>query len=312
MSIPTPAGFVHTLRTLPSRRKQALTSLPNRLFARLGRVSPQVRRSLWRCWYELLAGRYQQSEWTFMNYGYAATSSPEGALSLRPADELNRQSIALYHHVLGGVHLEGARVLEVGCGRGGGCSYIARYMQPASVVGIDYSAKAVAFCNRAHSVPGLSFQHGDAEDLRFVDGAFDVILNVESSHCYGSIPTFLKEVFRTLRPGGYFLWADLRPLEGLEETRRQYVDAGFRCCKESLITANVLHALEIDSQRKQETIQRLVPRVLAPCVEDFAGVSGTRVYEALRSGTLQYPSCVFQKPLTVDDDLPRRHPEIAQ
>jgi ubiquinone/menaquinone biosynthesis C-methylase UbiE len=218
-------------------------------------------------------------------------------LSLDPADETNRQSIQLYHHVASAVNLQGARVLEVGCGRGGGCSYIARYLQPASVLGIDFSSKAIAFCNRVHSVSGLSFQQGDAEALRFPAGAFDVILNVESSHCYGSMPTFLGEVFRTLRPGGYFLWADLRPQEQLAETRQQFEAVGFHCRKESLITGNVLRALEIVSKQKRETIQRLVPRVLVPCVEDFAGVSGTRVYESLRAGNLQYPNCVFQKPL---------------
>ena len=39
-----------------------------------------------------------------------------------------------------------------------------------------------------------------------------------------------------------------------------------------------------------------VPRLLVPCVEDFAGVSGTRVYESLRSGAIQYTSVVLQKP----------------
>jgi ubiquinone/menaquinone biosynthesis C-methylase UbiE len=243
-----------------------------------------------------------------MNYGFAATASVATSLSLAPADEMNRHSIQLYHHLVGGLSLQGARVLEVGCGRGGGCSYIARYLQPGSVLGIDISWKAIAFCNRVHSVSHLSFQQGDAEALRFPTGTFDVVLNIESSHCYGSMPTFLGEVIRTLRPGGYFLWADFRPRDRLAETRHQFVEAGFHCCQESLITPNVLRALELVSQKKQETIRRLVPRVLVSSVEDFAGVSGTRVYESLRSGSLQYPSCVFQKPVGVGA-ASGRHPD---
>src|SRR5204863_875878 len=126
-------------------------------------------------------------------------------LPLDGADEVNRYSIQLYHHLARTVNMDGARVLEVGCGRGGGCSYLARYQQPASVLGIDFSAKAIAFCNRVHAVPGLTFQQGDAESLPCETGTFDVVLNVESSHCYGSVPAFLGEVFRVLRPGGYFL-----------------------------------------------------------------------------------------------------------
>ena len=63
-----------------------------------------------------------------------------------------------------------------------------------------------------------------------------------------------------------------------------------------MITPNVVRALELISERKRETIQRLVPRLLVPAVEDFAGVSGTRVYESLRAGVVEYPSCVLQKP----------------
>jgi SAM-dependent methyltransferase len=277
-------------------QRPAVTARLNNLFARLGAASPPLRRSLWRCWYNLLAGRYQQAEWTFMNYGYAPTDGAAAELLLESADEVNRYSIQLYHHLAHTVNMDGARVLEVGCGRGGGCSYLARYQQPASVLGIDFSAKAIAFCNRVHAVPGLSFQQGDAEALPCQTGTFDIVLNVESSHCYGSVPAFLGEVFRVLRPGGYFLWADLRREDRMEETRRQFEEAGFRHCEERMITPHVLRALELASERKRETIQRLVPRLLVPCMEDFAGVSGTRVYESLRTGSIQYPSCVLEKP----------------
>lgn len=284
-----------SLSPAPTGRPAARKAAANQFFARLGAVSPRLRRSLWRCWYDLLAGRYPQADWTFMNYGYAETA-PQAPLALAAADEANRYSIQLYQHVARTVELRGARVLEVGCGRGGGCSYLARYRQPAAVLGVDISAKAVAFCRRVHTVPGLTFRQGDAEALPCQADEFDIVLNVESSHCYGSVPAFLSEVGRVLRPGGYFLWADLRATERLAETRRQFAAAGFRCREESMITPQVLRALELISDRKRATIQRLVPRLLVPCVEDFAGVSGTRVYESLRVGAIQYPSFVLQKP----------------
>ena len=40
-------------------------------FGRLGALSPGLKRSLWRTWYELLAARFSQADWTFMNYGFA-------------------------------------------------------------------------------------------------------------------------------------------------------------------------------------------------------------------------------------------------
>ena len=100
------------------------------------------------------------------------------------------------------VDLGGAEVVEteglhrrerqVGSGRGGGASYIARYLNPASMLGVDYSKSAVKLCSRIHSVPSLTFKQGDAESLPCADKSFDIVLNVESSHCYGSMDRFVR------------------------------------------------------------------------------------------------------------------------
>ena len=261
----------------------------------VGSRSARLRRSLWKLWYELLAGRYRQPDWKFMNYGYAPVG-PEGRqLTLDPADEPDRYSIQLYDRVAA-VDLTGAAVLEVGCGRGGGCSYVARYLRPASMLGVDLSARAVEFCSRVNSVPNLSFRQGEAEALPCPDAAFDAVLNVESSHCYASVPAFAREVFRVLRPGGHLLWADMRAVDQIEATRRHFTDAGFLNREENVITPQVLHALDLTSDRRTAMIRRLVPAFLHRPVQDFAGVSGTRVYESLRAGGVQYLHWVLQKP----------------
>lgn len=259
--------------------------------------SPGLRRILWKRWYQFLAGGYRQEDWTFMNYGFAPRDSQAPPIDLEPADEPDRYSIQLYHHVAAGaVDLRGQDVLEIGSGRGGGCSYVARYLQPRSVLGIDFSPNAVALSRKRHVVPGLSFQQGDAESLPCPDNAFDAVVNVESSHCYGSMERFLGEVFRVLRPGGYFLWADMRPREERDTVLAQFQNAGLELRQEEDITPNVLLALDGVSDRKRETISRYVPRYLLPWFEDFAGVRGTRVYESLRKGDVQYRRCALQKP----------------
>jgi ubiquinone/menaquinone biosynthesis C-methylase UbiE len=269
-----------------------LTNLLSDLTAR----SPRLKRSLWKAWYEVLASRYRQRDWTFMNYGYAPVPPGEMSLRLEASDEPERYPIQLYHHVAGGAPLRGKSVLEVGCGRGGGCAYLARYGQAGSVLGIDYSEPAISFCRRTHRAPAVSFLEGDAEALPCADHTFDVVLNVESSHCYGSMGAFLAEVRRVLKPGGSFLWADLRRSEQLEETRRLFVEAGFAVEREQFITANVLKALDLEADRRSEMIRRLVPRLLAGSFADFAGVPGTRVYESLRTGSVQYLSYSLRKP----------------
>ncbi|MCH8024962.1 MAG: class I SAM-dependent methyltransferase [Candidatus Marinimicrobia bacterium] len=262
------------------------------LFRRLVRA-PILRRFLWRRWYDYLARRHADRRWTFMNYGYQA--SGDGQLALEPADEPDRYCIQLYHRTVTDVELAGNEVLEVGSGRGGGASYIQRYLAPASTIGVDFSAQAVEFCKANHQVPGLSFRQGDAEALPFDDGSFDVVVNVESSHCYGSMTAFLWEVARVLRPGGHFCFADLRA--GAEQTllQEQLAASALSLVLEEEINREVLRAMEADSQRKLELIQGQFPRWLGKAFRDFAGLRESTVWRHLQSGQARYVRYVFRK-----------------
>lgn len=257
---------------------------------------PGLRRSLWRFWYDGLARHFQQTDWTFMNFGYAEPGLPAPGPRLEPVDEPDRFCIQLYDHLVAAVDLRDRKVLEVGCGRGGGCSYLARYRGPSSVVGMDLSPRAVALCQRLHSLPNLQFVPGDAEALPWKDAVFDVVVNVESSHCYPSFRTFVGEVFRVLRPGGHFLWTDGVAQRQLTNRWRAFDEAGFHRLREQTITAAVLHALDLTTDRKAAYIRRHVPRLFRGPVHDFAGIVGTKAYEAMRTGEGVYVSCVLQKP----------------
>ena len=132
------------------------------------------------------------------------------ALPLAESDEPHRYAIQLYHRVAGQADLTGKRVLEISCGHGGGASYLMRTLSPASYTGLDLNPVGLDFCRRKHQLPGLDFVAGDAEKLPFPDQSFDVVINVEASHCYPRFTRFLDEVARVLRPEGHFLYADVR------------------------------------------------------------------------------------------------------
>src|SRR3954470_23070603 len=173
--------------------------------------TPSLRRAMWRTFFDFIAARSGDiGWWTLMNYGFAEPNSRNDAFELQPSDEAERYPIALYHHVATLAPVAGRDVLEVGSGRGGGASYVARYLKPRRMVGIDLSGKAVAFSNKRHGVANLHFQQGDAEQLPFDDESFDSVINVESSFCYPSIDRFFAEVRRVLRPGGHLHYTDLR------------------------------------------------------------------------------------------------------
>ena len=261
---------------------------------KLSELSPWFRRFLWRRWYQYLAG-YQVSDWRFMNYGYAPVEFDEPSLKLQPEDEADRYVIQLYHQVARAVDLRDRDVLEVGSGRGGGASYIKRYHQPRRMTGVDFSARAVRFCRKQHRLEGLSFVHGDAEALPLGDEMFDAVINVESSHCYGSMPAFLREVDRVLRPGGHFLFADLRAAADRDRLDAQLRETGMELVEQQDVTRNVLEALRLDSKRKQALIKRSVNRQLVRLFRQFAAVDGSQVFEGFRSGALVYLQYVLRK-----------------
>ncbi len=158
--------------------------------------------------YARLARVLGASRPVFLNYGFADEASRDDAW-IRPEDRADRHHLHLVRRVLEGAALQGKDVLEVGCGRGGNCSYIARYAAARRVVGVDSCVGSIAFCATAHRLPGSSFAAGAADRLPLRDARFDLVLNLESAHCYADFGAFLREVRRVLRPGGLFRFADV-------------------------------------------------------------------------------------------------------
>lgn len=248
-----------------------------------------TKKLFWRTAYDLMA-RAQGDAFRCMNYGYVGAER----IPLQPADQPEWVCLQLYHRVAGAVPLERKEVLEVGCGRGGGASYVARYLRPARMVGVDIAPSAVRLCRRLHAgVPGLEFAPADAERLPFPDGSFDAVLNVESSHCYPRFERFAAEAFRVLRPGGHLLFADLR--RDFAPVDAAFAAAGWRVVDREDITPNVLQALDIDSDRRVALAER-VPKPFRKPTSALAGVRGSPMYESFRRGTHAYLRYLLTRP----------------
>jgi len=259
------------------------------------RLAPAAGKLLIKTWYQHMSRLDRDAEMIFMNYGYADTNSSVSKPVLEEADEADRYCIQLYHHVVGGVDLEGLDVLEVGCGRGGGASYMTRYLKPGSMIGVDVADNAVSFCVEHHMHDRLAFRYGDAEALPFPDNSFDAIVNVESSHCYGSMRRFLDEVYRCLRPDGLFLFADRRDRKHVDIVRGQLRRAGFDVVRERNITGNILMALDLDDERKLSKIDEGVPWLFRKVFKQFAATRGTSLHRAFQNRSWEYLSFVLSK-----------------
>jgi SAM-dependent methyltransferase len=261
------------------------------------RLAMRVKRPVIRRWYDLMSRIDKHDHMVFMNYGWASLDSECSRIPLHSDDEKDRYCIQLYDRVAGAVNLKDKDVLEIGSGRGGGASWVSRYFEPRSMVGMDLSPVAVEYCSAHYQVPGLSFVTGDAEALDFAPESFDAVINVESSHCYSSMERFLEGISRVLRPGGHFLYTDYHSPEGLKRLRTLLESSGFRIVCEEDIGLNVLKALELDDERKSALIQDRVPVLLRGLVREFAGMQGTATFNGtLRTGERIYSRFVLQKP----------------
>tara|TARA_B100001996_G_scaffold341299_1_gene295274 strand:- start:1833 stop:2669 length:837 start_codon:yes stop_codon:yes gene_type:complete len=262
------------------------TGIPARIFATLLKFSPaSLQNRLWKWWYQKLSKSHNKKDFRFMNYGFIDNSPP----TLTTEDEPYRLFIQLYYMNIKNVELNDREVLEVGSGRGGGASWIAKSMQPSSLTGVDFSGEAVSLCNNWYkNQNNLTFIEGNAEDLPFSDSSFDVVYNVESSHCYGNMSKFVEEAYRVLRDGGSFCWTDFRDDKTMELTEQIFLDAGFNIVSKKDITQEVLDALDSINDAKKERISELVPKSIRRSFETFAGVQGTPVYEAFKNQKLKY------------------------
>jgi ubiquinone/menaquinone biosynthesis C-methylase UbiE len=220
-----------------------------------------------------------------MNFGYDQADAP---LALSEQEEPYRYPLQLYDRVAAPAMGDNKRVLEVGCGRGGGAAFLVRRHRPASYLGVDLSPQAVAWCRARHHEPGLSFAEGRADALPCDDAAMDVVLNVESSHCYPSMPDFLREVRRVLKPAGVFAYCDMRTVSGWEKGRAAFAEAGLNIVEEECINEHVLRALDRVAAQRVECIDARVPQLWRRMFRDFVGVQGGALYAMLKDGRLRY------------------------
>jgi ubiquinone/menaquinone biosynthesis C-methylase UbiE len=242
--------------------------------------------------YRYATRRLDGDDVVFLNYGYE--EDPAMDVPLSASDEPNRYSIQLYHSTATQVDLNGKRVLEVGCGHGGGASYLLRTLHPASYTGLDLNPAGIDFCRNRHKLAGLEFRQGDAEDLPFANQSFDAVINIESSHLYPRFPRFLAEVARVLRPGGHFLYADGRTSYDIAGWEEELANAPMRMVSERGINTEVMRGMEKNLEWWQYVIDRVTPVFLRGVVRKFAPAQ--RAYEDLRSGgSSEYRMYCFAK-----------------
>jgi SAM-dependent methyltransferase len=130
--------------------------------------------------------------------------------------------------------------------------------------------------------------------MPFDDQQFDVVINVESSHCYPHVGAFFREVKRVLRPGGHCLYADVMPMEELPERRRMLNRAGLEILQERNITSNVLASLDLGAAQRVIFEEMLASVFGLAGAREWAILPGSKTLDGMRMGTLCYVSMALR------------------
>ncbi|PRQ06496.1 class I SAM-dependent methyltransferase [Enhygromyxa salina] len=240
---------------------------------------------------------------SFLNYGYLDDALEREPLDLPPDFELARYSINLYRALLAEVEVAGKRVLEVGSGRGGGSRYIAEFLDAEHVTGLDLAPASVDFATKTHGSTRVRFVEGDAQNLPFADASFDVVLNLESSHCYPSFDKFLADVRRVLRPGGVLCWADFRLDEAMIDTERSFAHAGLELVSSSDVGPNVVRSLTAVAEHRRSSFDKM-PQALRSFFGSGLALPGSWMFYAFDVGMMRYPLRVLRKPAAGSSPAP--------
>ncbi|ACQ80891.1 Methyltransferase type 11 [Beutenbergia cavernae DSM 12333] len=98
----------------------------------------------------------------------------------------------------------GARVLDLGCGKGATSVFLARELD-VEVVAFDLWVEADelhATLEEAGVADRVSAVNGDARDLPFADDEFDAVVSIDAFEYLGTDVRFLPGLLRVVRPGG--------------------------------------------------------------------------------------------------------------
>ena len=164
--------------------------------------------------------------------------------------------------------------LEVGCGNGVGALLIGQFLSPARIVAIDVDQDSVERARRYAASPpgwargittgGIEFACEDAAAMSFAEGTFDAAFLFGVLHHIVDWRGAIREVGRTLKPGGVFSFEEVLMMRSIPWFSRRFghVPFGADDLREALTSAG----FDIESFK----LMRLLPGCFVRAVKKSA------------------------------------------
>jgi len=240
----------------------------------------------------------EDSPWfIFMNHGYSPASK------LLDENNIFINSASLYLKLLDDIDTKGKTILDVGCGRGGGVKTYSEVLEFNKIHACDYNEKFIDFCKHTHT--GIEFDVCSATSLseKYKEKSFDIITNVESSHCYYDgyadpiskigggnairekhilgLNMFFDGVKSILKPNGVFCYTDSFSTLQLDELKLSTFEDGFKNIISTDITNNVILACE-------EMLEKNIPKMPNGIVKKFIENTTSGMYFNYTKNGMKY------------------------
>ncbi len=236
----------------------------------------------------------------FFNGGYLPIASDFHHL---PEFENEQHCAMMYHFVaqtnVADLKLRPRRVLDVGCGQGGGMYYLSALFPEAAFTGTDRNGTVVRLARRNNSMrSNVKVVKGSGSELRFQPNSFDLVLSV-GAPTYFPLTKYIFEAANVVAPGGTISFS-----AGYRQNEHHLVEAevkqaakenGLEFVRYTDITPNTFASHKADIPRRIELVNR-VPWPFRLYGHKWADLPGSPEYQEYEEGSRTDFAVVLRSP----------------